>query len=108
MTTTSPSRASRLASYVGAADPPVMNAPPWIHTITGRPSASTGAHTLRVRQSSSVGPASKVAVGKGGGIAVTCGAAGPNATAGRTPAHGSAGAGGRQRRSPVGGAAYGI
>src|SRR4051812_10012679 len=37
-----------------------------------------------------------------------CGATKPNVSHTRTPLHGSAGAGGRNRRSPVGGAAYGM
>ena len=38
----------------------------------------------------------------------SCMARGPNRSAGRTPAHGAAGCGGRQRRSPTGGAANGM
>lgn len=37
-----------------------------------------------------------------------CGAVGPNEVAGRTPSQGAAGAGGANRRSPTGGAAYGM
>ena len=60
---------------------------------------SAGVQTLSVRQSSSPTTAS---------AASSCGHFGPKAAASRTPAQGSGGAGGRQRRSPTGGAANGI
>src|SRR3954452_13378348 len=37
-----------------------------------------------------------------------CGAMGPKRVASRTPLHGCTGCGGRKRRSPTGGAAYGM
>ena len=37
----------------------------------------------------------------------TCGGSGPSRVASRTPAHGTAGCGGRSRFAPIGGAAYG-
>ena len=85
-----------------------MNAPPGIHTRTGRgAAASTGAQTLRKRQSSSTPLASARNPGRGDSSATACGVPGPKASAGRTPVHGVTGSGGRQRSAPTGGAAYG-
>ena len=71
-----------------------MNAPPWIHTMTGRcrpPARVGGVHTFRVRQSSSVcRPNSEVAAG-------SCTHRGPMRVASRTPCQAGAGAGGCQR-----------
>ncbi len=54
-TTTMPCRASRAPSYSGSRLAPPHSAPPWIHTSTGAPRASFGAHTLSERQSSLTG-----------------------------------------------------
>ena len=89
---------------MGVDPAPVRNPPPWIHTITGRGGAGVeGAHTLRVRQSSSVsraGPGMMRSVAPG-----TWGAAKPALVASRTPVHASGGWGGRHRRGPTGGRA---
>ena len=53
VTHTTPSRANADPSYAPTDPDPFMNEPPWIHTSTGRPSASgSGVQTLRFRQSS--------------------------------------------------------
>jgi hypothetical protein len=73
-------------------------APPWNHTITGSrlvPALAAGVWTLTTRQSSAVRNAFCAQLG---GVAV----------ASRTPAQRAAGAGAANRRSPVGGAAYGM
>src|SRR5215467_2231817 len=82
----------------GEPDAPCTIAPPWIQTITGSGFAEdlAGRQTLRVRQSSDFGTLS------------VCMQAGPKRLASFTPAHASTGCGTRQRRSPTGGAAYGI
>src|ERR1700735_2767931 len=36
LTSTTPSRAKAWPSYIGTAEFPLLKAPPWIHTITGR------------------------------------------------------------------------
>src|SRR5262249_34714105 len=78
--------------------PPCAIAPPWIQTMTGSGFAAilAGRQTLRVRQSSDFGTLS------------VCMQAGPKRLASFTPAQASTGLGTRQRRSPTGGAAYGI
>ncbi len=76
--------------YHGLAAVPVVNPPPWIHTITGRfASSHAGVHTLRVRQSSlwPSGVLPAIASNAEG----FCGAIGPNASASRTPVHGVVG-----------------
>src|SRR5215467_12032664 len=76
-----------------------MKPPPWSHTMTGkRVRAGTGVHTLRYRQSSV-----ELAT-----MTSDCGQRLPGAVALRVPVHGEAGCGGRQRKRPEGGAAYGI
>src|SRR3954469_5028604 len=76
-------------------------------TSTGQgPSPERGVQTLRYRQSSSpggIGPQAKSEIGRWG-----WGGGGPKVSASSSPAHGATGAGGRQRRSPTGGAAYGM
>ncbi len=72
---------------------PIAKAPPWIHTITGSfwlALAFAGRTTLRKRQSS------------------TCWHTGPAFVASRSPVQDGAACGGRQRRSPTGGAAKGM
>ena len=96
--------------------------PPWIHTITGRPAApGSGVHTLRFRQSCeadarstasnapATSPQSSPAPESGSPVegGATCGGSGPSRVASRTPLQRSTGCGGRSRRSPNGGAAYG-
>ena len=85
----------------------MTKAPPWIQTITGSfaPAAARGAQTLRVRQSSEVGPGSPAWSSE---TERSCGHALPNSTARRTPAQGAAGSGACQRKSPIGAAAYGM
>ena len=120
-TQTTPSRAKRLPSY--AAVELSSNMPPWIHTITGKPGArrGSGVQTFRFRQSSegaarstaanapATSPQSSAAPGSGPPVdgGATCGGSGPSRVASRTPLHASTGCGGRSRRSPNGGAAYG-
>ena len=81
--------------------------PPWIQTRTGRPAPSSpGVQTFSVRQSSSIGPTSK---GSAGPSALElCQADDPKRVASRRPDQGGSGAGGRKRRGPTGGAAYGM
>src|SRR3954452_15520494 len=82
--------------------------PPITNTRTGHgPPPERGVHTLRYRQSSSPGgiaPHAKSEIGTRCG----CGGGGPKAVASSSPAHGSTGPGGAQRRSPTGGAAKGM
>src|SRR5919202_1859083 len=53
VTVTTPSRANAVPSYCGTAPEPLTNAPPWIHTSTGRPVADgSGVQTLRLSTSS--------------------------------------------------------
>src|SRR6266496_3011957 len=108
VTTTTPLAANEVPLYQALRPDPPVKPPPWIHTRTGRDSASTpGVYTLRVRQ-----PASLIsgcsAVAKKDSWLGPCGAIGPKRSAGLTPLHGSGGRGGRQRRSPTGGAANGM
>ena len=107
MTRTTSWRANEVPSYQGVPPDPPMKAPPWIHTMTGRlPSSHAGVHTLSDRQSSSVvGGMPPNRVSRGDGF---CMATGPNSTQSRTPSHGGAGWGGRNRSSPTGGAAKGM
>src|SRR5262245_37942399 len=102
VTTTTPSRAKFVASYIEAM--PVRLDPPWIHTITGALEASVGANTLSCRQSSDVGPEAPPGFGRPSGI-IACGQAGPKRVASRTPDQADAACVGAQRRSPTGGAA---
>ena len=106
---------------------PSVWSPPWIHTITGSPSAPAGARTFSVRQSSlclpgatfrarvsalrraAPRPRPRTRLSKNSSIpAPRWNAVGPNFLHERTLRHGSGGAGGFQRRSPTGGAAYGM
>src|SRR5437588_1448696 len=75
--------------------------------MTGRsaPRSRPGVHTLRVRQSSSLGESSPPMPPPRAGSG--CGAHAPYSVAGRTPFHGATGCGGRNRRGPTGGAANG-
>src|ERR1700712_1747344 len=99
---TSPRLAKDVESYIPPS--PFVNDPPWNHTITGRLSSRgvEGVHTLRVKQSSSVILPNSVAP------PLSCRQGGPNRVASRTPSQCFAGSGGRNRRGPRGGAAYGI
>ncbi|GMA96876.1 hypothetical protein GCM10025881_37000 [Pseudolysinimonas kribbensis] len=74
--------------------------------MTGRGTADgmRGAITLRVRQSSLMAARLLVPLRLRG----SCGATGPKSRAGRMPSHGTTGCGARRRRSPIGGAAYGM
>jgi hypothetical protein len=79
---------------------PFSSPPPWIQKYTGsRSPASTpaGRCTFRNRQSS--------VSERGPFVLAAAGHRLPKATVWRTPRHGLAGAGGRQRRSPTGGRA---
>ena len=69
-------------------------------TGRSRPAPPTGVKTFRYRQSSDVLVTPKA---EGG-----CGQCGAKLVAARTPVHGAAGCGGRQRSAPTGGAAYGM
>src|SRR6266851_251384 len=83
---------------------PPVNAPPWIHAMTGRPPRPTaaGVYTFRYRQSSDVlvviSPVATLPIWAHGF---------PGQVAFLMPVHGAAGRGGRHRRTPTGGAAYG-
>ena len=98
-----PSSANGAPSYCACAAAPFSSPPPWIQTMTGASRWTVvGVQTFRNRQSSLCGM-----------LAVTpmpgfCGHTAPNRLASRTPVQCGAGAGGRQRRGPMGAAAYGI
>ena len=98
--TAPPAAASADRLYSGAA--PVISPPPWIHTRTGAFGGKlSGTYTLSVRQLSSSPSTSPVAPG------ASCGHHGPCAVAFTRP-ESESGAGGRKRRSPTGGSAYGM
>ncbi len=65
-------------------------------------SRTAGMETFIYRQSSLTGPG-----GKNGLFAAGCGQLGPNCVGSGSPVQGAAGSGGRHRRFPVGGVAYG-
>ena len=72
--------------YQGVAAVPVVNAPPWIQTITGRfASSHPGVHTLSVRQSSLCASGRLPAICSSG--EGSCGAIAPKSVAARTPDH---------------------
>lgn len=71
--------------------------------MTGALPVVDGVHTFTVRQSSDVGVPSDISCSSG-----SCGQAGPSWLASRGSVEGFTGAGGNQRRSPTGGAAYGM
>src|ERR1700676_3704802 len=104
VTTTTPRATSLVASYSLLS--PTASAPPWIHTITGRPSSRSdsrspcllGAYTLRNRQSS-VSDALPNGVNP-------CGQWLPNCVASCVTTEGVTGCGGFQRRLRVTGWAY--
>lgn len=98
-TTTSSATASRCASKI--APSPLAPPPPCSHTMTGLEPPVRGAVTLRNRQSSSRLAMSAKSCG-------SCGQGLPGSVASRTCGHGSTGCGEHHRRSPTGGAAYGI
>ena len=107
-TTTSPCFANVSPWYQGVSPEPKMNAPPWIHTITGRRASShPGVQTLRYSASSltlSSAPAPKsVCIAD-----AACAQMGEKRVASRTPSHASSRWGGSHRREPMGGAAYGM
>src|SRR5689334_4578900 len=104
-TTTSPFTANDVPSYHWVDPEPLVNDPPWIHTITGRrPASAAGVQTLRNRQSSDcagiVPPPNIPSNGESGWIAGA-----PNSSASRTSLHGSTTSGGLNRSGPTGGAA---
>src|SRR5580692_6228508 len=107
LTSTTPSRAKACPSYMRTAELPLLNAPPWIHTITGALPPGSGVQTLRVSQSSPamLGSGSRVSNGATysgfGGVAL-------NSVHARTPSDGVGGSGARNRSGPVGLAAYGM
>ena len=104
LTTTTCSRPLRFCPYCLGSEPePVMNPPPWIHTITGSRSSRVraGVQTLRYRQSSLCPVGSEPPPM----VAPLWGQEAPKRVQVRTPVHGRTGCGGRQRRSPTGGAA---
>ncbi len=89
-------------------DDPELYPPPWMNTITGKgdpPASRTGACTFTLRQSSS---ARMTLVAGRTRRFEACGATAPNTEASRIPRHGSTGAGALNRRSAIGGAAYGM
>ena len=106
VTTTTPRADSASPSYIATEPAPVMNAPPWMNTMTGRP-FPPGVQTLRTRQSSLSTPADMSASTRVE-AATACGAAGPKRVASRTPDHETGGCGGANRSGPTGGAAYGM
>src|SRR6266702_3167533 len=87
-----------------APSPPV-NAPPWIHTMTGRPPrpVAVGVYTFRYRQSSDV-----LVVMTPVAMLPVWAQVFPGHVASLIPVHGAAGWGGCHRRAPTGGAAYGM
>src|SRR4051795_1899934 len=104
VTSTQPSRAKALPWYHGTAPVPLVKAPPWRKTSTGRRAAGArvGVHTLRDRQSSLIGQsAMPKAASRRPGV---CGAWGPNSNAWRTPVHDGTGRGGAHRSA----VAYGM
>ncbi len=97
-------RAKAVPSWRFSAPEPAWKPPPWIQTITGRPSSAfcAGVQRFRFRQSSlllvktmseKIGP---------------CMQREPNSVASRTPCHAAAGRGACQRSSPTGGAPKGM
>ena len=97
--TMSPRSTSDTPSYMGLDPDPMKNAPPWIHTITGRAASSAaGVNTFRWRHSSPM--ASGSSPRKASIMSGFCGAIAPNPVASRTPSHGSTGTGSRHRPAP--------
>src|SRR5271165_4531464 len=84
---------------------PPVNPPPWIHTMTGKPPrpVTAGVYTFRYRQFSDV----LVVITPVATLPVWA-QAGPIRSAFLMPFHRGAGCGGRHRRAPAGGAAYGM
>src|SRR5689334_10917385 len=81
----------------------MRNPPPWISTITGSPGpAWAGMYMFSVRQSSLLTTEDVEPGGNGG-----CGQFGPACMACNVVVQGVTGAGGRQRKAPIGGAANG-
>ena len=106
---------------------PSVWSPPWIHTMTGRSTASTGVRTFTVKQSSlcfngtSFSPVCITRRFHGGNprpatsslmkssvCARRWNALGPGLRASRTSLHGSGGEGARHLLGPIGGATYGM
>src|SRR2546421_3478755 len=82
---------------------PFRRPPPWMNTYTARRrpvATAVGRQTLTNRQSS--------VSDRGPFVLAVAGHVLPNCVASRTLDHAAAGRGGRQRRSPTGGAAYGM
>src|SRR5215469_9534938 len=90
------------SSVLSPSPEPITKPPPWMCTITGRPADAftpEGAQTLMNRQFS-LPPA--------GNPGNCCAHSLPYAVACKVDDQGAGGCGGRQRRFPTGGAAYGI
>ena len=103
-----PSRANVKPSWAGADPVPVMNPPPWIHTMTGSPDeVASGVHTSTVRQSSPCRRGLKYAL-NGSPSNADWGTPVPNSEVSLTPSQAAAGTGGRSRLGPNGAAAYGM
>ena len=126
-TTTSPRLAKWSPKYIGLLALPELKPPPWNQTITGRRAlSSAGVHTLRLRQSSPIGPTSpppvsliksskrRVAAARSmlGASApdkrsrgsMPCLERLPQVVQSLTPVHGPTGPGGRKRAAPPVGA----
>src|SRR5262245_54882333 len=81
--------------------PPVLKAPPWIHTITGNGPSPVGACTSRYRQSS-------LSLLRRNGLALVCRHGAADAVLASVVVQAAGGCGGVQRRLASGGAAYGM
>ena len=101
VTSTTPSRANACPSYIGTAELPFTNAPPWIQTMTGAAPSTSGVQTFRFSQSSPGMLGSGRIVSNGAGYS-GLGGVGPSAVQARTPSQGRGGCGGANRSEPVG------
>src|SRR5579884_2013592 len=99
-----PRRARCSPSYCGCELDPRRNPPPWIQTMTGSLSFAllAAVQMFSVRQSSLIGADGSRRT------EASCMQTGPNRAVSRMPCHRAARAGGLQRSSPTGGAAYGM
>src|SRR5215472_6083536 len=105
VTQTTPFRAKRPLPYAGTAPDPFENAPPWIHTMTGRSRLpGSGVQTLRFRQSSP-GIAGSAMIASKGGKYGGLGTVGPYSNASLTPSQVAGGRGCSNRLGPKGAAA---
>ncbi|SKU06055.1 Uncharacterised protein [Mycobacteroides abscessus subsp. abscessus] len=98
-TTTLPLAASRAPLYNSSCPAPNTNAPPGIHTITGRLACTSGDHTVTVRHSSPriLGSSRPAPTND-----LPCGGNGACSMASRTPSQGSSGTGARNRSCSTG------